>query len=428
MAGVRRDFSYSGGCLLSNKFTFWSDDPIDRMESDRLHISPFVSTIVNHLNDAIESDSSIVYSLVGPWGAGKSSILNLIAHSLGSASGKGWSIVRFTPWAASSTDGLLEEFFASISNVIPASGGDEMVAKAKIRFAKLLEICSPGLKAIPVAGDAASEYAKYYAERLTERDSWEHEFTDAAKALSEFNQRILVLVDDIDRLHSSELLELMKVIRLLGRFPGVSYLLAYDENMLCKNLMIASAGRMSMGDARRYLEKIVQYPFYLPPVQQSQIMSLLSDGLEEVAKQTRHPLTEEDGRRIVSQSGVIYRRLGTMRSLNRVLEQLRVDLRSHEPGEVSVSDTFLLNLLHHISPQVHAKLLDYKTILVESPGRARRQASPPGNVGPDARTVDGLINRADRSVRPDVRQLLGQLFPQATGQVVIAGSSNCKRS
>ncbi|MBM4516395.1 hypothetical protein GS432_08005 [Rhodococcus hoagii] len=48
----------------------------------------------------------------------------------------------------------------------------------------------------------------------------------------ENGKNILVIVDDIDRLHSDELLSVMKAVRLLGRFDGVHYLLSYDEQTL----------------------------------------------------------------------------------------------------------------------------------------------------------------------------------------------------
>ncbi|NKU60917.1 hypothetical protein GS883_21585 [Rhodococcus hoagii] len=46
-------------------------------------------------------------------------------------------------------------------------------------------------------------------------------FTKISNAIRKTGKNILVIVDDIDRLHSDELLSVMKAVRLLGRFDGV---------------------------------------------------------------------------------------------------------------------------------------------------------------------------------------------------------------
>ncbi len=185
---------------------------------------------------------------------------------------------------------------------------------------------------------------------------------------------------------------------------------------------------MSITDARRYLEKIIQYPFYIPPIQQSQIFDLLSDGLDAVVEQTGHSVVEDDGRRISSVARVISRSLGTIRSLNRVLEQVRIDLKPHEPGEVSVVDVFLLALLRHISPEVHDKLREFKSILVNSTAGTRQPVSFATTPGSNVSTVDNLVDLADPGVRADVRLLIGQIFPQAVGQISVEGSANLIRN
>ncbi|MBM4570413.1 hypothetical protein GS489_08575, partial [Rhodococcus hoagii] len=96
-------------------------------------------------------------------------------------------------------------------------------------------------------------------------------FTKISNAIRKTGKNILVIVDDIDRLHSDELLSVMKAVRLLGRFDGVHYLLSYDEQTLLGVLEQTDLAGNSRPRARDYLEKIVQYPFTLPPLQESHL-------------------------------------------------------------------------------------------------------------------------------------------------------------
>jgi hypothetical protein len=87
---------------------------------------------------------------------------------------------------------------------------------------------------------------------------------------------------------------LLKVVRLLGRFPGVQYLLAYDDETLFRTLSSTSAVVVNDGSAERYMEKIVQYPLLVPPLLQYQQLSRLNDGLAQVARSTRRTDSGDD--------------------------------------------------------------------------------------------------------------------------------------
>ena len=83
----------------------------------------------------------------------------------------------------------------------------------------------PALGAIPVVGAAAQGVAENIVRLRAERPL-QTSFDHLADQLRELDLRVLVVLDDVDRLQPDELLVLFKAIRLLARFPGVYYLLA----------------------------------------------------------------------------------------------------------------------------------------------------------------------------------------------------------
>src|SRR2546428_9175321 len=80
------------------------------------------------------------------------------------------------------------------------------------------------------------------------------------KALRALDKPIVVVIDDIDRLTSSEIRDIFKLVRLTANFPNVVYIVAFDRNRV--EAALAEQGI----PGRDYLEKILQVSVDLPAV------------------------------------------------------------------------------------------------------------------------------------------------------------------
>ena len=65
--------------------------------------------------------------------------------------------------------------------------------------------------------------------------------------------RIMVLVDDIDRLEPQEILAVLRLIKAVADFPAITYVLAYGRDAVAQ--AVAKSTCVLDGDA--YLEKII---------------------------------------------------------------------------------------------------------------------------------------------------------------------------
>ena len=114
-----------------------ADEPIRSSEDDRLSRGPLVDMIARHIL-SMDGSESVVIALNAPWGAGKSSLLNLLEDQLtnnGNSDNPGTNgpiVVRFNPWHFGNVDQLVQMFFAELSRGIGTSG------KNKKQIAKLL--------------------------------------------------------------------------------------------------------------------------------------------------------------------------------------------------------------------------------------------------------------------------------------------------
>lgn len=257
------------------------DAAIQTLDDDRLGRKQFARTIAGRIQLAGHG-ASAVFGLTGPWGSGKTSALSMITDAMRSSGSSTWSVVEFTPWAADSGHGLIEEFYQVIAAAMPTT---EKGSRAKKALVAAAPVALAMARATGVAliekylGDESLEtIGKAAADALADRigevrpgpasDPFTKRFTAISKAISDADTNVLVIVDDIDRLHADELLSVMKAVRLLGRFDRVHYMLSYDEETVLGVLKSTDIANNDARRAQKYLEKIVQYPFALPPIQQ----------------------------------------------------------------------------------------------------------------------------------------------------------------
>ncbi|HHK42945.1 MAG TPA: ATP-binding cassette domain-containing protein, partial [Planctomycetaceae bacterium] len=91
------------------------DAPISSPHFDRLDRMPFVRSFAEAIR-AVKGTDSVVLALAGPWGSGKSSLLNLIAGELERTSGEHPPLVmRFNPWWFSGTGQLVAAFLQQLA-------------------------------------------------------------------------------------------------------------------------------------------------------------------------------------------------------------------------------------------------------------------------------------------------------------------------
>jgi predicted KAP-like P-loop ATPase len=56
------------------------------------------------------------------------------------------------------------------------------------------------------------------------------------KLLKEKNKKVVIYIDDIDRLPNENIQELFKVIKLMGDFNYVTYILSFDRDVVTQAL------------------------------------------------------------------------------------------------------------------------------------------------------------------------------------------------
>ena len=259
-----------------------SDRPLSDPNDDLFGHAPFSKHLANAIRCQKDTDG-IVLALYGPWGSGKSTVLGYVLHYLKQApEPERPVVVQFNPWWFAGQENLARAFLGQLQAVLPVEHkGFKDIGEKLSEFSEALggvaEIAG-GAIGIPLPG-------KVVQGGLRMLGSKPKDVPGLKKTLSELllkeGKRVLVVIDDIDRLAPDEVRQLFTVIKALADFPYVTYLLAFDREV-ASDAISSQTGL----PGERYLEKIIQVPFELPLIDRVSLRKALFAKLDAVMQST----------------------------------------------------------------------------------------------------------------------------------------------
>lgn len=329
-----------------------SDDPRDGSSErpDELGRGAFVGYLRSLLDGVRSQSESTVMALIGDWGSGKSSVLELLEKQLTLTT---WLVGTFNPWTYADKASLQRGFFSELAAALPENGRP---SSARAKIGDLARTVSPLGKLGGIVGVDGEGIIHALADIVVGDTSASAAKRVAETALRRVHRPLLMVIDDLDRLTPDELLEVLKLVRLIGRLPHVYYLLCYDERTLLDVLQQTPLAGGSEGRARAYLEKIVQVRLDMPALLQPQRASLLNRGLDAILSENSVVLTRAEEERLGDvYFSVLDRRLNTPRSITRFLGQVQAFFPPLR-GEVDFVDFFLVSWLRTQEPGIYTML------------------------------------------------------------------------
>lgn len=232
------------------------DNPISKPEDDALGRTRPARALAEQVL-ALDWSAGLVVGVLGPWGSGKTSFVNLARTYLEDAS---VTVLDFNPWMFGGAEQLVESFFVELAAQLRVQPDLSEIGKDLEEYGETFS----GLAWLPLVGpwvergrSASKLMAKILQRRKEGVGGRRKKLEDALSAL---DKPIVVVLDDIDRLTTSEIRDIFKLIRLTANFPNVIYVVAFDR----KRVEDAVAEQRIPG--RDYLEKIIQVAVDLPAV------------------------------------------------------------------------------------------------------------------------------------------------------------------
>lgn len=375
-----------------------ADRPLLDADEDRLGRRSFANRIADSLV-ARRDPSSLVVGLYGEWGDGKSTVLNFVERRLQNTAADSVICVRFNPWLYGDEPTVINEFFRLLGKSIDAKldTTSEKVGKYLRQAGSRLSGVSVGTSTVTAAGTVFQSVGGFLPEAtLTElRDRVE-------KALQAAAKRVVVFIDDVDRLDRQEITTVMRLVKIAADFSFTAYVLAFDPAVVAAALAERYPNGSPFGE--NFLEKIVQVPLTLPRTDAAVVRQILLEDVERHFETHEIQLTPDEATRLwMALDEAVLPRLRTVRIARRLSNALEFALPI-VPGEVNAVDVVLIEALRTLYPQAY-DFVKASVNWIVSPvlGRLSREEAgqlDPAMEGLSARDVEGC------------KKLLRYLFPQ----------------
>ncbi|MBM3241564.1 hypothetical protein FJZ31_35230 [Candidatus Poribacteria bacterium] len=261
---------------------YLADTPISKSEDDLLGRARFAQRLGDTIRDW-NKEESLVIALYGPWGSGKTSILNLAVEQIEKTTANVPEderpiVIRFNPWNFSEQNQILEMFFHEIATELGYRSASKTLKKIGTQLQRYGSFLTP-ISKIPVPGFRFLSIVEKIGKGMKEfgNENLAKLKTKISELFKKMKRRIIIVIDDIDRLNEVEIRQMFQLIKLNADFPNTIYLLAFDREVVEKAL--ETTPKIS---GRAYLEKIVQVAFDIPMIEPTRLTRILFTEMDKL--------------------------------------------------------------------------------------------------------------------------------------------------
>lgn len=341
----------------NKKAGFVEELPIEKLEHDSFNRRGLAQEIANKIN-LTTNEKAFAIGILGEYGSGKTSFANLIKLYLEESS---TAIVDFNPWRAESTPNIQKDFFDLMASEL--YNLDPKISASILNYSrKLSRIDSSISNSIRQAWMLSSIFT---------RRNYIDDFDHINDLLTESKKKIVVFIDDVDRLYSSEVLEVLKLIRTTANFSNVFYLVAYDRNYVQESIRA-----LNQNVASSYLDKIFQLEIPLPKREEDDLLILLEELLGyfigEADMQSLQTHIIKHG--FKNQFDIEYRSIFRQsRDVIKFINSFKITYQLLS-SEVLFDNLFVLELFKFRFPMIYDRLFEYRNDFVTSmPSRSAHE-------------------------------------------------------
>ncbi|WLQ16153.1 KAP family NTPase [Hahella aquimaris] len=215
---------------------FLSDEEVDNDKEDLLagdeQVKSFADTVLES-----EALSGLTFGVDGPWGVGKTSFINLAQHYWEEADDR-VIVCRFEPLRYASEPDLADRLIRDLSSAIQQKVFVPEFRPAVSRYSRLIK------------GKADISFFGFKLTLEPSQETADELLNDIDEVLKRINRRVIVVIDDLDRLDTRTTNNVLFAIRRTFKLSQATYILCYDTEVL-------AGSQEESSRAREFLEKFI---------------------------------------------------------------------------------------------------------------------------------------------------------------------------
>lgn len=299
------------------KVRFLPDEPIVTRLEDHLGFSDFVELLKESIYN---TNPPFVYGILGDWGVGKTSILKLLQSQITNDLNNGQNSfvpIWFNAWKYENEANLLYPLLYAIKRDYVARVG--ILDSAKGFWESFLDVVATSTMVVAdvglrvatkhLTGEAVklNEVHDQFKEVRSQRDnleqtlsSWADDVTKLDKAFegllssyardlallpaSNINDkskvRFVIMIDDLDRCLPESAIGILESIKNFLAVQNCIFVFGLNPDIIYQGIKVKYKGANVNG--RNYLEKILNYSFYVPDPELAFISSFATEQLDQL--------------------------------------------------------------------------------------------------------------------------------------------------
>lgn len=367
---------------------FIPDEPLDNKNDDKLNRYDFAENLADILLNH-DYKKSLTIGLIGTWGSGKTSIINLALNQI---EDENIIKIKFDSWNFSTQNNLYEQFFKLlISEIEKREYPDKFWfekkyiqlkkqwKKSDIPEFKKFYFYYPRYAYYALRELFKYNYLEHYYKEIKSNSSINFGFRGLSYTynnsslnreyhavsflkkrcndyINDLSYQFIIVIDDIDRMTDFEIHQIFILVKSLADFDNFVYIIPFDKEVVTNSLK-----KIHSDSSTNFIDKIIQIPVIVPDIKESDLDKNITEEIK--------PLYNEYFERNISISYEFYNLLifikpfiKNIRSLKKYHNTLNFYLKFID--DLNINDYIILILIQTFEYSVYLILKDNKEILL----------------------------------------------------------------
>lgn len=389
-------------------FTFTNEKPIESITEDEkgLNINNYAEYLAKNIENYFKyNQDSITIGLMGEWGSGKTSILNLTENFLENTDVK---VMKFNPWIYSSYNQLIEQFFDELIKQFYSEKNYTLGNNIREYWLKINKSDLAKKTFIHLIASKNNTIANILND-LFKYDSKEKSLEKLKNDINTklLGHKIVCIIDDLDRVSTTEIYEMFKLIKIMADFNNIIYILSFDKKIIAKSLDDEYI------DGEKYIEKIINISLDVPLATDLELKNILINGLTTLSKKHNIELDEDRLNNILDKwdyetkkrYGILYF-FKTIRDIKRFNNLLEFNIELIK-NEVNFEDFIAITAIQIFKSEIYEKIKYNESLLVKYPISKNEYSSNPEIAKTEQQEFENIVEDND-----NLNHILKTLFPK----------------
>lgn len=241
------------------------DEPVQTESEAEFRYGIFAQRIARTITESTQK-SSFSLGVTGIWGAGKTSMLNLLKRYI--EKDESCIMVDFNPRESAEVKFIQHDFLTAICSALKKyHTGATHIMSDYMKGLRVFAKDTPWLKVLDIFQTKDVDKSRREVESM----------------IRSIDKKIVVIIDDYDRLTGEEIVEVLKVIGNNGSFERTFFVSAYDKNYVNQVLKAYFHETVDRDYTDKYLNLELRLPdrkqFYKNGYLQKRLHALLAKGI-----------------------------------------------------------------------------------------------------------------------------------------------------